>query len=81
MFSLCPLEVECLLAFLVAELYPVGFQGSAAFWYNLKANGDGDDSTRHAACPVLVGNKWGEIDCYILISCLHIIQHNKLGEL
>ena len=35
-------------------------QGDAVFWYNLKKSGDGDDSTRHAACPVLVGNKWGE---------------------
>lgn len=32
--------------------------GSAAFWYNLKHNGEGDLSTRHAACPVLVGSKW-----------------------
>ncbi|XP_056902715.1 prolyl 4-hydroxylase subunit alpha-1b isoform X1 [Takifugu flavidus] len=33
-------------------------KGSAVFWYNLFANGEGDYSTRHAACPVLVGNKW-----------------------
>lgn len=36
------------------------FQGTAVFWYNLFASGEGDYSTRHAACPVLVGNKWGE---------------------
>lgn len=30
------------------------------FWYNLHPNGDGDYRTRHAACPVLLGNKWGE---------------------
>lgn len=35
-------------------------QGSAVFWYNLHPNGDGDYRTRHAACPVLLGNKWGE---------------------
>lgn len=35
-------------------------QGSAVFWYNLFPSGEGDYSTRHAACPVLVGNKWGE---------------------
>ena len=35
-------------------------QGDAAFWWNLKRSGDGDDSTRHAGCPVLVGSKWGE---------------------
>uniref|UniRef100_A0A674PEJ9 procollagen-proline 4-dioxygenase n=1 Tax=Takifugu rubripes TaxID=31033 RepID=A0A674PEJ9_TAKRU len=33
-------------------------KGTAVFWYNLFANGEGDYSTRHAACPVLVGNKW-----------------------
>ena len=30
------------------------------FWYNLKKNGIGNPRTRHAACPVLVGTKWGE---------------------
>lgn len=33
-------------------------KGSAAFWYNLFASGEGDYTTRHAACPVLIGNKW-----------------------
>ncbi|CAG10069.1 unnamed protein product, partial [Tetraodon nigroviridis] len=33
-------------------------KGSAVFWYNLFTSGEGDYSTRHAACPVLVGNKW-----------------------
>ncbi|XP_029933526.1 prolyl 4-hydroxylase subunit alpha-1a isoform X2 [Myripristis murdjan] len=33
-------------------------KGTAVFWYNLHANGEGDYRTRHAACPVLVGNKW-----------------------
>jgi len=33
-------------------------KGTVAFWYNLHANGEGDDLTRHAACPVLAGNKW-----------------------
>ncbi|XP_073725402.1 prolyl 4-hydroxylase subunit alpha-1b isoform X2 [Misgurnus anguillicaudatus] len=33
-------------------------KGTAVFWYNLMASGEGDYSTRHAACPVLVGNKW-----------------------
>lgn len=33
-------------------------KGSAAFWYNLKPNGEGDYRTRHAACPVLTGSKW-----------------------
>lgn len=42
------------------------FQGSAVFWYNLFPSGEGDYSTRHAACPVLVGNKWGEPTCLSL---------------
>uniref|UniRef100_A0A8D0D159 Prolyl 4-hydroxylase subunit alpha-1 n=1 Tax=Sander lucioperca TaxID=283035 RepID=A0A8D0D159_SANLU len=33
-------------------------KGTAVFWYNLFPSGEGDDRTRHAACPVLVGNKW-----------------------
>lgn len=41
-------------------LYTHFFQGTAVFWYNLFASGEGDYSTRHAACPVLVGNKWGK---------------------
>ncbi|TRY95482.1 hypothetical protein DNTS_003974 [Danionella cerebrum] len=35
-------------------------KGTAVFWYNLFPSGEGDYSTRHAACPVLVGHKWGE---------------------
>ncbi|KRX89721.1 Prolyl 4-hydroxylase subunit alpha-2 [Trichinella pseudospiralis] len=37
-------------------IFPV--EGDAAFWFNLKPNGEGDMSTRHAACPVLAGVKW-----------------------
>lgn len=33
-------------------------KNGAAFWYNLKPCGESDDSTRHAACPILVGQKW-----------------------
>lgn len=39
---------------------PLSLQGTAVFWYNLFKSGEGDYRTRHAACPVLVGNKWGE---------------------
>ena len=31
------------------------------FWYNLFKSGEGDYRTRHAACPVLVGSKWGKL--------------------
>lgn len=34
-------------------------KGSAAFWMNLHPSGEGDYLTRHAACPVLIGTKWG----------------------
>ncbi|KAK8375319.1 hypothetical protein O3P69_008296 [Scylla paramamosain] len=33
-------------------------KGAAAFWHNLHPSGEGDELTRHAACPVLVGTKW-----------------------
>lgn len=33
-------------------------KGTAAFWYNLRTTGEGDVFTRHAGCPVLLGNKW-----------------------
>ncbi|CAG0885523.1 unnamed protein product [Darwinula stevensoni] len=35
-------------------------KGSSAFWFNLHKSGEGDMKTRHAACPVLAGSKWGE---------------------
>jgi hypothetical protein len=37
-------------------------KGSAAFWWNLDRSGTGDENTRHGACPVLYGDKWGRID-------------------
>ncbi|MXQ83786.1 hypothetical protein E5288_WYG002296 [Bos mutus] len=36
-------------------------KGTAVFWYNLLRSGEGDYRTRHAACPVLVGCKWGRM--------------------
>ncbi|KRT80516.1 hypothetical protein AMK59_8778 [Oryctes borbonicus] len=33
-------------------------KGTAAFWFNLHSSGEGDKTTRHAACPVLAGSKW-----------------------
>ncbi|XP_030629270.1 prolyl 4-hydroxylase subunit alpha-1-like [Chanos chanos] len=33
-------------------------KGSAVFWYNLLRNGQRDNNTRHAGCPVLIGSKW-----------------------
>ncbi len=36
-------------------------KGTAAFWFNLHSSGAGNYNTRHAACPVLQGSKWGEL--------------------
>lgn len=36
-------------------------KGTAAVWMNLHASGNGDYRTRHAACPVLTGSKWGNV--------------------
>ena len=36
-------------------------KGSAVFWYNLFRNGEGIEDTVHGACPVLMGEKWGEL--------------------
>uniref|UniRef100_A0A914LRH9 procollagen-proline 4-dioxygenase n=1 Tax=Meloidogyne incognita TaxID=6306 RepID=A0A914LRH9_MELIC len=33
-------------------------KNDAIFWYNLWRSGDGDLRTMHAACPVLLGDKW-----------------------
>lgn len=35
-------------------------KGTALVWYNLHRSGEGDFRTRHAACPVLYGSKWGK---------------------
>jgi len=53
-------EVEAGGATVFPELNAVlrPLKGAAAFWYNLLPNGDGNELTRHAACPVLTGSKW-----------------------
>ena len=33
-------------------------KGSAIFWHNLKTDSEPDVLTQHAACAVLLGNKW-----------------------
>eukprot|EP00095_Tigriopus_kingsejongensis_P001887 maker-scaffold287_size221780-snap-gene-0.21 protein:Tk01887 transcript:maker-scaffold287_size221780-snap-gene-0.21-mRNA-1 annotation:"AGAP004611-PA" len=33
-------------------------KGSAVFWFNLRSDGQPDYLTLHAACPVLLGQKW-----------------------
>lgn len=46
-------------------LQPV--KGTAAVWFNLYPSGNGDLRTRHAACPVLQGSKWGILSKTILV--------------
>lgn len=49
------------------------------FWYNLFKSGEGDYRTRHAACPVLVGSKWGELKFYLDDSnCASQCMNNEL---
>ena len=51
-------------------------KGTAVFWYNLYKNGEGDVRTRHAACPVLAGTKWG---MYIfLFDCWSFLPFRRL---
>ncbi|XP_061164995.1 prolyl 4-hydroxylase subunit alpha-2-like [Saccostrea echinata] len=33
-------------------------KGAAAFWYNLKPNGEIDQRMSHGGCPVILGSKW-----------------------
>lgn len=33
-------------------------KGSAAFWFNLEANGSIEPESAHGGCPVLMGSKW-----------------------
>lgn len=44
---------------IIKQLIPAQ-KRSAVFWWNLHENGEGDVRTKHVACPVLVGSKWGE---------------------
>ncbi|XP_053241070.1 prolyl 4-hydroxylase subunit alpha-3 [Podarcis raffonei] len=45
-------------AFIYANLSIPAVKNAALFWWNLRRNGDGDDDTLHAGCPVLAGDKW-----------------------
>ena len=46
---------------LVRGAINVYFQGSAVFWYNYLPDGSVDERMVHAACPVLLGSKWGNV--------------------
>lgn len=49
-------------------------KGAAAYWYNLFPNGEGDSLTRHAACPVLVGTKWGNLSAPFFLFYMQIVS-------
>ena len=44
--------------FLRLNIQAQPIKNSAVFWYNHLPNGESDDETHHAACPVLSGTKW-----------------------
>uniref|UniRef100_A0A914LLZ8 Fe2OG dioxygenase domain-containing protein n=2 Tax=Meloidogyne incognita group TaxID=654580 RepID=A0A914LLZ8_MELIC len=39
-------------------------KNDALFWYTLLRSGDRDQRTRHASCPVLLGDKWTS-NCFV----------------
>ncbi|XP_075706037.1 prolyl 4-hydroxylase subunit alpha-3 [Rhinoderma darwinii] len=45
-------------AFIYANFSTPVVKNAAVFWWNLHRNGEGNEDTLHAGCPVLVGNKW-----------------------
>ncbi|KAF7633076.1 Fe2OG dioxygenase domain-containing protein [Meloidogyne graminicola] len=45
-------------AFIDLEIIVKPTKNDAVFWYNLLRSGKGDLRTKHAACPVLIGEKW-----------------------
>ena len=73
LFYASDVELGGATVFPLAEAIVFPKKGSAAFWYNLHRNGDGDQETLHGACPVLVGTKLGWLNKeFKIINC-----HNK----
>lgn len=58
LFQLNEIEKGGHTAFLYLKLRIPAVKHGAAFWYNLRRSGVGEAFTRHAACPVLIGEKW-----------------------
>ena len=42
-------------------------ENAAIFWYNYNRSGSMDQLSLHAACPVLIGEKWGKLLRYSLL--------------
>lgn len=45
-------------AFPYLGVMPFPETGSSVFWFNLRRSGIPDRNTRHAACSVMLGQKW-----------------------
>ncbi|KAM5180539.1 prolyl 4-hydroxylase subunit alpha-3 [Mantella aurantiaca] len=58
MIYLSPVDVGGSTAFIYANFSTPVIKHAAIFWWNLHRNGEGNEDTLHAGCPVLVGNKW-----------------------
>ncbi|XP_075448870.1 prolyl 4-hydroxylase subunit alpha-3 isoform X3 [Ascaphus truei] len=58
MIYLSSVDVGGSTAFVYANFSVPVVKNAALFWWNLHRNGEGDEDTLHAGCPVLIGNKW-----------------------
>ncbi|NWW96450.1 P4HA3 hydroxylase, partial [Rhynochetos jubatus] len=58
MLYLSAVEAGGSTAFIYANFSVPVVKNAALFWWNLRRNGDGDEDTLHAGCPVLAGDKW-----------------------
>ncbi|KAF3693149.1 Prolyl 4-hydroxylase subunit alpha-3 [Channa argus] len=58
MIYLSPVEAGGSTAFIYANFSVPVVEKAAIFWWNLRRNGQGDEDTLHAGCPVLIGDKW-----------------------
>ncbi|KAM9319776.1 prolyl 4-hydroxylase subunit alpha-3 [Gastrophryne carolinensis] len=58
MIYLSSVDVGGSTSFIYANFSTPVVKNAAIFWWNLHRNGEGNEDTLHAGCPVLVGNKW-----------------------
>nr|XP_019829914.1 PREDICTED: prolyl 4-hydroxylase subunit alpha-3 [Bos indicus] len=58
MIYLSSVEAGGATAFIYGNFSVPVVKNAALFWWNLHRSGEGDGDTLHAACPVLVGDKW-----------------------
>ncbi|XP_063763414.1 prolyl 4-hydroxylase subunit alpha-3 [Eleginops maclovinus] len=58
MIYLSSVEAGGSTAFIYANFSVPVVEKAAIFWWNLHRNGQGNEDTLHAGCPVLIGDKW-----------------------